>query len=43
MKYRELEATSAYHNGSKHSYQSIRTSPHYLDWEKQPIPFKIYS
>src|SRR5438128_9513473 len=43
MKNRELEATWIYHNGTKHSYQSIRTNPHYLDWENQPLPFKIYS
>ncbi|MBI2987534.1 MAG: SagB/ThcOx family dehydrogenase [Deltaproteobacteria bacterium] len=43
MKNRDLQATWAYHNGTKHSYQSIRTNPHYLDWENQPIPFKIYS
>jgi SagB-type dehydrogenase family enzyme len=43
VKNRELEAAWAYHNGTKHSYQSIRTNPHYLDWENQPIPFKIYS
>ena len=43
MKNRETEATWAYHDGTKHSYQSIRTNPHYLDWENQPIPFKIYS
>ncbi len=43
MKNRELEATWAYHNGTKHSYQSIRTNPHYLDWDNQPIPLKIYS
>lgn len=43
MKNRELEATWAYHNGTKHSYQSIRTNTHYLDWENQPIPLKIYS
>lgn len=42
MKNRDLQATWAYHNGTKHSYQSIRTNPHYLDWENQPIPFKIY-
>ena len=42
MKNRELEATWAYHNGTKHSYQSIRTNPHYLHPEHQPIPFKIY-
>ena len=42
MKNREIEAAWAYHNGTKHSYQSIRTNPHYMDWENQPIPFKIY-
>lgn len=42
MKNREIEAAWAYHNGTKHSYQSIRTNAHYLDWENQPIPFKIY-
>jgi SagB-type dehydrogenase family enzyme len=42
MKNRELEATWSYHNATKHSYQSIRTNPHYLDWENQPVPFKIY-
>jgi SagB-type dehydrogenase family enzyme len=43
MKNRETDAAWAYHNGTKHSYQSIRTNPHYLDWDNQPIPFKIYS
>jgi hypothetical protein len=43
MKNRDLQATWAYHDGTKHSYESIRTNRHYLDWENQPIPFKIYS
>jgi len=43
MKNRETEATWAYHDGTKHSYRSVHTNPHYLDWENQPIPFKIYS
>jgi SagB-type dehydrogenase family enzyme len=43
MKNRDTEATWNYHDGTKHSYQSIRASRHYLDWENQPIPFKIYS
>ncbi|MBI2232274.1 MAG: SagB/ThcOx family dehydrogenase [Deltaproteobacteria bacterium] len=43
MKNRETGAAWAYHNGTKHSYHSIRTNPHYLDWENQPMPFKIYS
>jgi SagB-type dehydrogenase family enzyme len=43
MKNREIEATWNYHNGTKHSYQTIRASKHYLDWDNQPVPFKIYS
>jgi SagB-type dehydrogenase family enzyme len=43
MKNRDLQSAWAYHNDTKHSYQSVRTSGHYLDWENQPIPFKIYS
>ena len=43
MKNRDLQATWAYHNATKHSSESIRTNRHYLDWENQPIPFKIYS
>jgi SagB-type dehydrogenase family enzyme len=43
MKNREFDAAWTYHNATKHSYQSIRASGHHLDWENQPIPFKIYS
>src|SRR5947207_12349021 len=43
MKNREIDAAWSYHNGTKHSYESVRTSRHYLDWDNQPIPFKIYS
>jgi SagB-type dehydrogenase family enzyme len=42
MKNNEIEAAWAYHNSTKHSYQSIRANQHYLDWENQPIAFKIY-
>jgi SagB-type dehydrogenase family enzyme len=42
MKNDEISAAWAYHNGTKHSLQSIRANRHYLDWENQPIPFKIY-
>ena len=42
MKNREIEAAWDYHNGTKHSYQSIRANQHYLDWENQPLSFKIY-
>ena len=43
MKNRQTGAVWSYHDGTKHSYQSIRTNPHYLDWEIQPLPFKIYT
>jgi SagB-type dehydrogenase family enzyme len=43
MRNRDLEATWAYHAGTKHSYTSVRRSGHYLDWKNQPLPFKIYS
>src|SRR2546425_1142790 len=39
----DIAATWTYHNGTKHSLQSVRNDPHYLDWENQPLPFKIYS
>lgn len=31
-----------YHELSKHSAVSVRTNQHYLDWDNQPLPFKIY-
>jgi len=39
---RDLDATWKYHNGSKHSYLSLRSHPHFLDWDNKPLPFKIY-
>jgi SagB-type dehydrogenase family enzyme len=42
MTNRNLEATSTYHNATKHSYQSVHSSRHFLDWSNQPLPFKIY-
>lgn len=42
MKNDDLQGAWDYHNGTKHSYLSIRTNPHFLDWENQPLPFKIY-
>ena len=43
MKNRSIDAAWKYHNGTKHSYESIRANRHYLDWDNQPLPFKIYS
>src|SRR5580658_6280510 len=42
MNNRDLEATWKYHDATKHSYWSIRTNAHSLDWSNRPLPFKIY-
>src|SRR5271168_4690996 len=42
MNNRDLQATWKYHDGTKHSYWSIRSNPHFLDWANRPQPFKIY-
>ena len=39
---RDTEAAWNYHNSTKHSWHSIHNSGHYLDWNHQPSPFKIY-
>src|SRR3989442_1023968 len=31
-----------YHDATKHSEISVRTSGHYLDWKNKPSPFKMY-
>lgn len=38
----QVEAAWTYHNSTKHSYQSVRSGRHSLDFSNQPIPFKIY-
>lgn len=42
MSNEKTEISWAYHDETKHSYQSVRSLPHYLDWSNQPLPFKIY-
>ena len=37
-----LEVALNYHNATKHSYASVRINQHSLDFNNQPIPFKIY-
>src|SRR6267143_1137460 len=32
-----------YHEATRHSYTSVRTNPHFLDFGNQPLPFKIYT
>ncbi len=39
---KNLDAAWQYHSGTKHSPLSVRTSPHFLDWENKPLLFKIY-
>ena len=39
---RNIDAARKYHNGTKHSYLSVRMHPHFLDWENKPLLFKIY-
>ena len=39
---RNSDAAWNYHNATKHSYASIRTNTHFMDWSNQPLPFKIY-
>src|SRR5229473_2425285 len=39
---RNLDAAWNYHNATKHSYNSIRSNAHFMDWNNQPLPFKIY-
>jgi len=42
MKNRDIQAAWKYHDGTKHSYWSIRNNPHFLDWANRPQPFKVY-
>jgi SagB-type dehydrogenase family enzyme len=42
MNNRDIQSTWKYHDGTKHSYWSIRNNPHFLDWANRPLPFKIY-
>lgn len=43
MKNGDTEAALAYHKRTSHSYRSVHTSGHQLDWDNRPLPFKIYS
>ncbi len=38
---RDTRAALAYHEATKHSERSVRSSAHVLDWSNQPLPFKI--
>src|ERR1700693_2015302 len=38
----EIECLFAYHQATKHTYHSVRSTAHYLDWKNQPNPFRTY-
>jgi SagB-type dehydrogenase family enzyme len=38
----ETDRLFAYHHATKHTYQSVRTNAHILDWRNQPDPFRTY-
>src|SRR6266404_1562722 len=42
MKNRDVAAALKYHEGTKHSYRSVHSNRHVLDWANQPLPFKVY-
>ncbi len=43
MDNRDATATWRYHDGTKHSLESLQREPHYLEWDIMPRPFKIYT
>lgn len=42
MRNHETAAGWAYHDATKHSFESVRRNAHFLDWHNKPLPFKIY-
>ncbi len=39
---RDISAARDYHERTKHTEARLRAAPHFLDWQNQPIPFKLY-
>jgi SagB-type dehydrogenase family enzyme len=39
---RDIDVALTYHEATKHSYTSVRTGAHFLDWSNRPLPYKIY-
>ena len=39
---RDARAAIAYHDATKHSQQSLPEHSHFLDWNNEPLRFKIY-
>ncbi len=42
MSNQDTQAAWDYHNGTKHTWRSGHSGGHYLDWNNQPRPFKLY-
>ena len=42
MSNRDTETAYHYHEQTKHSYRSVRSDAHSLDFSNQPVPFKSY-
>ena len=38
----DIASARDYHDRTRHSPVSIRSGPHFLDWDNQPRPFKVY-
>jgi len=38
----DVAVARGYHERTKHSEERLRASPHHLDWDNQPVPFKLY-
>ncbi len=38
----DTSAARTYHDDTKHSDASLHSTPHFLDWPNQPLPFKLY-
>jgi SagB-type dehydrogenase family enzyme len=39
---RDISVALAYHEATKHSYTSVRSGTHLLDWSNRPLPYKVY-
>jgi len=39
----DIGAAWEYHDSTKHSPESVRSSTHTLDWDNQPRPYKLYA
>ncbi len=42
MHNRDIDTALTYHEETKHSYDSVYHNHHFLDWDNQPRPFKLY-